>query len=314
MLLFQNMKLRTKLISGFIIVAIITLIVGIIGWIGISRLGTKVQDIGSNNLPSIQALLTIDGLMKNIDSVQQTLCIRSLSSIDLKEHYDKIDKNWTALDEQWQKYNGLYRDQSIIETKKMFDPLYEKWKNDIDEFVRIFAQYTDSTDPKTQEVLYNRLLNQGLNVSSKSFDQVEPILLKLIDESDKSNFETIRRANFDTNFFSVLSIIGMLMGTLLALTIGIVLSNSISKPMNSAVAQLNEGAGQVAAASNQLSSAAQQLSQGSASKHLLSKRPHQPYRNRPLCYSKILLIPNKHLNFQDRPKNPPIKAATRCRK
>jgi methyl-accepting chemotaxis protein len=51
--MLNMMKLSTKLIGGFVVVAVVTLIVGFFGWKGISNVYEDLTEINDVRLPSI---------------------------------------------------------------------------------------------------------------------------------------------------------------------------------------------------------------------------------------------------------------------
>lgn len=60
--MFHNLRfgIKAKLIGGFVVVAMITVIVGITGYWGISNVSGSVYEIGEIRLPSIQSLQEIE--------------------------------------------------------------------------------------------------------------------------------------------------------------------------------------------------------------------------------------------------------------
>jgi methyl-accepting chemotaxis protein len=260
----NNLKLSSKLIVSFMIAAVITLVVGIVGLVGVYRLSASVKDIGNDNLPSIQTLLTIHGDMFDISNNQTTLLIESINKTDRQAIYDDYDELMKDIDENWKKKQLIISNRFDVEMKQKLAPLLNKWKQDCDEYLQLSKQYSTTTDPKVKKELYQTMLSQLQNVIAKSTDEVESLINKWVDLTEKSNYIAMKQANKDANFFPVLSIIGIFIGIIVALFFGIATSVMITRPINSAVVTLNEGVRQVAAASNQLSSSAQQLSQGSA--------------------------------------------------
>lgn len=59
--MLQQMKLGTKLLLGFSAVAVITLVVGIVGYYGAVKGEVSVEEIGGVRLPSVENLLVIKG-------------------------------------------------------------------------------------------------------------------------------------------------------------------------------------------------------------------------------------------------------------
>ena len=71
--MFDNLKLNTKLVGGFLIVALISLVIGIIGIYAVTRLTNSINEIATDHLPSVKALLTISIAQLAIDVVQKKL-------------------------------------------------------------------------------------------------------------------------------------------------------------------------------------------------------------------------------------------------
>jgi len=57
--MLHNVKLGTKLLLGFGVVAMITLVLGIVGYYGAIKGDESVTEIGGVRLPSIDSMLTM---------------------------------------------------------------------------------------------------------------------------------------------------------------------------------------------------------------------------------------------------------------
>ena len=55
----NNLRMGVKLIGGFVVVAAIATIIGVVGFVYIGTLGDNIDEIGRVRLPSIQTLLII---------------------------------------------------------------------------------------------------------------------------------------------------------------------------------------------------------------------------------------------------------------
>ena len=67
------MKLGIKIGGGFSVMIAIAVIIGISGWIGISKLASGVTEIGEGALPSIQSLLKAKENFMYLTACQRTL-------------------------------------------------------------------------------------------------------------------------------------------------------------------------------------------------------------------------------------------------
>jgi methyl-accepting chemotaxis protein len=71
--MFASLKLSTKLISAFSIVALLTLIVGAVGMYGINILNRNLTALSQDDLPSVKNLLSIKGSVAATARIQRTL-------------------------------------------------------------------------------------------------------------------------------------------------------------------------------------------------------------------------------------------------
>ncbi|MBF0552868.1 MAG: MCP four helix bundle domain-containing protein [Deltaproteobacteria bacterium] len=71
----KNISLSVKLIGGFVLVAMITLVVGIMGWRVISNNMVILAEMGENQLPSVWSLQIINEAVAAIQRAERTLLI-----------------------------------------------------------------------------------------------------------------------------------------------------------------------------------------------------------------------------------------------
>ncbi|MFZ5450993.1 MAG: methyl-accepting chemotaxis protein [Thermodesulfobacteriota bacterium] len=250
---FKNLKLSVKLIGGFIIVALITLVVGFMGWSGISK-----------TLKGSEEVSFTDGVAINI----------------LAREIDHL--NWAR------KVGQFQRDENITELNVEKDPhkcAFGKWydsdaRKKAEEAVpgiKGLLQQVDEPHRKLHEAAQGleNILKKGkehrgeavayyqehvlkqLGIVQGLLEQIGPKAQHKAQEIEKSTAATTQK-------ILTLSIGAMILGTLVALALGIILSLSITRPINRLIASLNEGAEQVTSASMQVSSSSQNLAQGAS--------------------------------------------------
>ncbi|NJK95320.1 MAG: hypothetical protein HC905_10750 [Bacteroidales bacterium] len=92
---FNNLKIRTKLLLGFLAVIIVMVIVGIIGFIGLQTLGGQLQEVTDNRLPSINALQNIREGQTSIKASERTLLMDLLTNKEIRAtQFSNINLNW----------------------------------------------------------------------------------------------------------------------------------------------------------------------------------------------------------------------------
>lgn len=141
----KNMALRTKLISSFVLVAMITAIIGIVGYWAVGTLGNSIKDIGGKNLPRIDGLLTIQNAFEATCTAQRTLLnprlskeLRERQFSNISQHREILTKAETDLKEKFE------TEEEKITLKRLEDALKE-WEQENLRFEE-YARELDKTD------------------------------------------------------------------------------------------------------------------------------------------------------------------------
>ena len=56
----KNLRLSLKILGSFATVSLITLVIGLVGWLNVSRVSKHLNDVSFTHLPSIQALIRLN--------------------------------------------------------------------------------------------------------------------------------------------------------------------------------------------------------------------------------------------------------------
>jgi methyl-accepting chemotaxis protein len=88
----KKMSIAVKLIGGFVLVACITLMVGLVGWYGAVQISSNLDKLGKDNLPCIQSLLTMSGEFETIKVAMRTLVNPQLTLEERQRQYANIEK------------------------------------------------------------------------------------------------------------------------------------------------------------------------------------------------------------------------------
>ncbi|MFO7766733.1 MAG: methyl-accepting chemotaxis protein [Pelovirga sp.] len=133
----KNLKLGVKITSGFVVVALITLIVGVVGWRGVDTLNNHLTNVGEVRLPSIESLLMMDAGAGNILGAQRTLLNPSLPLEDRQRQYVNVEearkRNQAAMDI----YAPLPQTPEEEVLWRQFVPVWEEYQRQNTEFFRM---------------------------------------------------------------------------------------------------------------------------------------------------------------------------------
>ncbi len=251
----KNMKLSAKLIGGFVAVAVITLIVGAIGFWGVSQTDNSLTEVVEIRLPSITGLQMISLAQKDIQGRERTLLIPEV--LDDPKQVEWVAKQfasaWQQAEKGWKLYEPLPQTKEEEIIWNQFKPAWEAWKKDHNLVMDLIKQ------GKRKEAVI-----LSTDTGRANFRKSIELLGQLVDMNNKIANDFSARALAQADLARILVIVGMFIGFIAALLLGVFLSRSITIPINRVVEGLADGADQVAAASAQVSSSSQSLAEGAS--------------------------------------------------
>jgi methyl-accepting chemotaxis protein len=268
--MFKNLKLSAKLIGGFTIVAMVVLIVGFVGWQGTDTLGSLVKTIGLTQLPGVQNLLTINEAQTAIDAAENTLLAADIDSTGRKAAQQRIDEAKKKADEAWKIYESLPMTNEEELTWKEFVPAWEAWWSDHTEFMKMAEQYQagidagKAKDSDEMKTLYATMSRFALVEMTANYTKAENLLTKAVEINESGASQAVKDSLSAASSAQFMAVVGMAVGFIIALSFGIFLSRSITKPIQKVINALTEAGEQVSSASGQVAASSQQMAEGAS--------------------------------------------------
>jgi methyl-accepting chemotaxis protein len=153
----KNIKIGVKLIGGFIIVALIVLVVGFFGWNGARQLQDHIHEIGDVRLPSVESLLRVQVEGNTIRTAVRTMLNPRLSMGDKQRQYDNIEGARERYRAAWDVYEPLPQTAKEAEVWGEFVTAWNAWA-EVNNRVVEMAREIDGTDILNPDALRARLL------------------------------------------------------------------------------------------------------------------------------------------------------------
>lgn len=223
----HSISIRTKLVSGFLVVALIVAFVGGMGYYAFSKMYNVQSDFAQKRLPSVQALLTISEAQTSIDNSMGSLCLNAIGGVSDDSYIMKIVDALEKAEDEWNTYNAL---PASADERKLREDLRLRWGNwtrNVNSFVELAKQFNDSRSDDVKEML----LTVKTRTNDKSYALVKTQLNSLV----QMNVEYTYAAKADADrLYSDISkqlIITVIFCILLAAALGLVLSSIIGKPI-----------------------------------------------------------------------------------
>jgi methyl-accepting chemotaxis protein len=132
----SNFSLKTKLIGGFTLVALITLGVGVLGYRSLGVVGEKLKDLATENLPGVESLLRVKSDYQAIIVTQMTLLNPLLTMEQRQQQYDSLAKVREDYQQAFKTYGGLNHSPEQQKLWQDLVNLTQSWKKENDEFFK----------------------------------------------------------------------------------------------------------------------------------------------------------------------------------
>ncbi len=194
--MFRNMKTGTKIIGGFTLAIMATVIVGLIGYLGITGADEKVAEIGEIRMPAVHALSKMQIGQLEVGYGERGLINRRMMEAQTRaKQYERVELGLKTVAEGQKAFEAL--PQSIDE-QKLYDDyvkVLQSWKNQIGTVVeiskekdRLVAQglaldAPEVSDLDTRAFAANKESRELMNKSSTMLDELVALNLKLAHQS-----------------------------------------------------------------------------------------------------------------------------------
>ncbi|HTI98406.1 MAG TPA: methyl-accepting chemotaxis protein [Dongiaceae bacterium] len=380
--MFKSLKLSSRLLLSFLIVAVITVIVGAVGYYGAVQNDATVDELGKASMPSVNDLLTIKSEAGNIRGIFRSLAIPGLSDEMRRNQYKSLADARENYQAAWTNFETMPQDADEVALWKELGPAWEAWRAEnnkvltlckqfdekgvpdanelafkIEQFIKDHyavsqhamqllqspdAKFDGGTDPtacncgkwlagfktdnaalaaqvqalteshrqfhaavaklkelaaagKTNEALevFQKDMAPAMQTVFKHFDDIRgtvsearTLLVQIQEEvlgaqADRQNAalalldklvashragadEEVRTADLQTNFLKAFSLVAMIVGLIVAMSLGLLVTRSITRPIRTVADYLLQGSAQTASAANQVSSSSQTLAEGAS--------------------------------------------------
>ena len=240
--MLRNMKIGPKLIAAFGLVALITVAIGIVGYTSINRLDGSVDRIGGECLPGIAQLGRIRVAQQMIEVGQRGLANASITGDARQAQYAYIDKAWQICDEAWEKYKALPLTPEEKQKWDQFTPSWDQWKTKHQAFMALSLRRDDlaAAGSSAQASALSGQLFAALMDMRSLYLANDQLLVDLRDASEKVAQYESSRAGAVTARCKLMMISAIVIGALLAMLLGFLLSRNITLPMARSVEMMQE--------------------------------------------------------------------------
>jgi methyl-accepting chemotaxis protein len=284
----NKLGIGKKLIAGFGVVAVITMIVGLLGWTSSRSIDTRLVEV-TQLTPQLDAIMDMRFIVsKNDTQLMEMIAAGDMETLDAalaaqKELYGDFDTAFGLLtkggEREGKTYFACHEEDKVAAEKantihdEQLQPaiqnVYNIKKQDIELQKEIHAlQESMDYDGMAELTRQMQDIDKQIDEKETEFDAISTRFNAALSDVEKSiwgDINTAKEAGEKTAARAgLMTGIGMIVGGLLAMLFGVLISRSITGPINRVIAGLNEGSEQITAAASQVSTASQELAEGTS--------------------------------------------------
>jgi len=233
--MFAKMKTGTKVLGGFGFAILITVVVGFVGYQGISKLSGNVEEIGKNYLPSIRGLNLIAKGQLSVGYADRGLTNPEMSDKTTRDsQYTRIEEGFKLIDDGLKIYEPLKQQPEEAVLWKEFKGLSDEWTkarkpvtdlcHEKDALLKAGVKPDDAKLTELDAKVYKAAdaVRTPFRKFTEKLDEVIKLNVKYSEAETKQ-----AEANSTSAMVTMFSAIGI--GAALMLVLGVFLAKSISK-------------------------------------------------------------------------------------
>lgn len=264
--IFSGLTIGKQLTAAFGILAIVTLILGVMGYYGAASSDESINEIGVVRLPSVESLLKMSLALTEINAGEEALQNPLLTYDDRQAVIGNIDKRWVAFDQTLAVYELLPQTAEEAVVWDDFQDAYGEWKEDHNQFMALVDQYMKraSSDEEGSAEILVQIREQFMNNNKISKTANINEITKLVSINSEIAKSEVSAAVTENNVLGTASIIALFLGVAIAVLLGYFITRSINSSLGEIILSLSSGSAEVNSASQQLSESSQSLAESAS--------------------------------------------------
>ena len=218
---FYNLKIRVKMLSGFIIVALLGGIIGVFGIVNLTSMSRNEQALYSNNILGAVAINNAQQAFMSMRVAVRDLVI--YADKDKTEFFNAIQESYMTVDESFNEYEKSITNENEQDSRNFSDlkSIFSKYKTEVDKIVKFSASSQNSAETLNMVVAARDMGNQTEEAILKVSDFNAVMAKGKIDEDTSASQTTI-------NIMVGIVVLSLV----IAIFLGVFIANAISKSIN----------------------------------------------------------------------------------
>lgn len=229
------------MVTGFILVAAIALVVGIIGFYGMNQVMNGEKVIANEALPAIENLLSINEASTSVLLGERGLINRRMMDADVRDaQYAYIENAFIRANDAWSKYSDMPKSKKEEELWNKLNGYWNDWKNKDVELIALSREKDKvlATGIGEDDERIVKLDDETFAVSLESREKwlsVNATIGELVSEAKMTSQKATEDGEATYNFVAILLVLTIIIGVVIAIILGVVIAKMVSKPVSELV-------------------------------------------------------------------------------
>ncbi|WP_295990914.1 methyl-accepting chemotaxis protein [Rugamonas sp.] len=231
--MFSHLTVRTKIITLLCVAVLGLLLVMAFAFMGLKKQSELLNDIGKNNMPSIQALQTINEGQTALRSSS-----RAVDAIAMfPDEHDDVDHQLkrkadisAVIDKAWKVYDALPQQPEEATVWKQFVGEWDAWKKRDLQINDLMSQITRTPDQAKRKEMF-LAVHKALIDNRTNFAAAETSLKKLVDLNAKYGDDGVKAAEEASSHATSQMYTASIVALVLLIVLGVVILTGILRQL-----------------------------------------------------------------------------------
>ncbi len=230
----KNLTIRTKLILSFISIAIVTMVVGWVGYSGMNIILNSSHNIANVRLPSIKSFLIISEAQMAINAAENSLLSKKASREMRNNAYKKMNQAEERFEEAWGIYEPLPQTKEEARAWRKFEKAWSSWWDLHKKGIQLAKAY----DKNPNDTTYDAYSYYALVTIKEPFTEAENLLTELVEISYKIANDEQMESEENASKASSLLFVFIVISLIISLILGLIISRNIQHILQKLIKQI----------------------------------------------------------------------------
>ncbi|MFY9176893.1 MAG: methyl-accepting chemotaxis protein [Caldicoprobacterales bacterium] len=154
------MRIRSKLLLSFLAICVFALIIGIVGYWGMSRAMRDLYELGNTAIPNVKNILTLKETQLSVNMVENILTSPKLTAEERQTRYVRLEESWQRANEAWEYLSQAKLTDREKQIWERLEVAWDKWKSTNQDFLALSKKLDDTKILNPMEIRYELALRQ----------------------------------------------------------------------------------------------------------------------------------------------------------